>query len=325
MTHRLLAIDGNSLAHRAFHSTRHDPDAGPRAMTGSVLSMIATAWIHGPYDAVVVGFDHPVNRRKVEYPEYKANRDAADPLLRHGLDLLRGDLAACGFLIVEEHGVEADDLLASAADACLERGWACDILSSDRDLTALVTAAGVRLLRPRATFADLAVEDEAAVRATYGIAPEQYTDFAALRGDPSDGLKGATGIGPQIAARLLRDYGSVHGLYDALIGLPPKVEAALRTGRDRVERNLVLMAPIPHLQVDVDAAVGSGIDLDCIEAAMATHGLDHVARRFRRAVTEPPQPRPPAPTEEPADTGPLRAASERLGEVPDAGEQAALF
>ncbi len=319
----ILAVDGNSLGHRAFHSTRHDPDVGPRAMTGAVISMLATAWIHGPYDAVVVGFDHPVNDRKRDYPEYKANREATDPALREQLGLLRTDLAACGFLVVEERGAEADDLLASTADACLDRGWWCDALSSDRDLTALVTEAGVRLLRPRATFADLVVEDEATVRSTYGIGPAQYTDLAAMRGDPSDGLRGVTGIGPRIAARVLRDHGSVHGLYAALTDLPPKLEAALRAGRQRVERNLVVMAPIPHLSVDVDAAVRSGVDLGRVAAILADHDLDHVARRFHRAVTEPPPPLPPAPTEEP--DGPPVARPTRPTQIPADGEQAALF
>ncbi len=319
----ILAVDGNSLGHRAFHSTRGDPDVGPRAMTGAVVSMLATAWIHGPYDAVVVGFDHPVNDRKREHPEYKANRDATHPLLRDGLGLLRTDLAACGFLVVEERGAEADDLIASTADACLERGWWCDVLSSDRDLTALVTEAGVRLLRPRATFADLVVEDEATVRSTYGIDPAKYTDLAAMRGDPSDGLQGVTGIGPRIAARLLRDHGSVHGLYAALTDLPPKLEAALRAGRERVERNLVVMAPIPHLTVDVDAALQLGIDLERVTAALSAHDLEHAARRFHRAVTDPPPPLPPAPTEEPE--APLPTRSPRPVQVPEEGEQAALF
>lgn len=292
-------------------------------MTGAVVSMLASAWIHGPYDAVVVGFDHPINDRKTDYPEYKANRDATDPALRQQLGLLRTDLAACGFLVVEERGAEADDLIASTADACLERGWSCDALSSDRDLTALVTEAGVRLLRPRATFADLVVEDEAAVRATYGIDPAQYTDLAAMRGDPSDGLKGVTGIGPRIAARLLRDHGSVHGLYAALTDLPPKLEAALRAGRERVERNLVVMAPIPHLTVDVDAALRSGVDLDRVASTLAVHDLGHVARRFQRAVTDPPPPLPPAPTEEP--DGPPVTPPSRSIQIPADGEQAALF
>ena len=319
----LLAVDGNSLGHRAFHSTRDDPDGGAHAVTGAVLSMLATTWSYGPYDGVLVGFDHPVNHRKRDHPEYKANRIETDPDLRESLVRLRSDLAACGFTVVETEGVEADDLLAAAVDGCTDRGWRCDLLSSDRDLTALV-ATDTRLLRPKATFADLVVEDVEEVRRTYGIEPHQYVDLAALRGDPSDGLDGVTGIGPRIAARLLRDHGSVTGLYDAIVDLPPKIEAALRAGREKVERNLVLMAPVPHLEVDVTAPIAAGIDLDRVEAALSELGLEQVSRRFSRSISAPmPPPAPPPPDDpDPHPTPPRRARPEP---VASQGEQAALF
>lgn len=318
----LLAVDGNSLGHRAFHSTRDDPDPA-HAVTGAVVSMLASAWIHGPYDGLLVAFDHPVNNRKLDHPEYKANRDATDPDLRVRLVQLREDLDEAGITVVEEHGAEADDLLAAAADACLERGWACDLLSSDRDLTALV-GPDIRLLRPKATFADLVVEDVAQVRRSYGIEPHQYTDLAALRGDPSDGLDGVTGIGPRIAARLLRDHGSVLGIYDVLLDLPPKLEAALRAGRERVERNLLLMAPVPHLSMDVEVVLQRGIDLDRLEPVLTGFGQARAARRLRRAVTSPPPPPlPPAPPDPdpPARSRPVQ----RDVAAPQDGEQEALF
>lgn len=318
----LLAVDGNSLGHRGYHSSRHDePDGRPLA-TGAVLSMLASAWVHGPYDGIVIGFDSPTNRRKLEYPEYKSSRPPTPPELTASLIALRSHLASCGFLVVEHHGAEADDVMASTVDACELRGWRCDVLSSDRDLTALI-GASTRLLRPLARFSDLEVEDEDAVRRKYGVSPAQYVDLAALRGDPSDGLTGATGVGPKTAARLLRDHGSVLGLYESLHHLPPRIEAALREGRQRVERNLMLMAPIPHLDVDVDAAHASGVDPDRIAAAMAPLGLENAARRFARLLASPPvtpPPRPPVPSD---PDGPARAPIRDA--VPAAGEQAALF
>jgi 5'-3' exonuclease len=336
----LLAVDGNSLGHRGYHSSRHDEADGRPLATGAVLSMLASAWIHGPYDGIVVGFDSPTNRRKLEYPEYKAARPPAPPELTEALVVLRGHLAECGFLVVEHHGAEADDVMASTVDACELRGWRCDVLSSDRDLTALV-GASTRLLRPLARFSDLEVEDEDAVRRKYGVAPSQYVDLAALRGDPSDGLTGATGIGPKIAARLLRDHGSVTELYANLHELPPRIEAALREGRDRVERNLLLMAPIPHLEVDVEAARTSGVDPEQVTVTMEPLGLDGAARRFARILASPPppqQPRPPIPSDPDAATSgsepapwpadppgrPLAPATVR-GDIAAAGEQVALF
>jgi 5'-3' exonuclease len=333
---RLLAVDGNSLGHRGFHSSKEEAANGPAGdgvrderplVTGAVVSMLASAWVHGPYDGIVVGFDHAVNRRKVDHPEYKANRPPTPPELTSSLEVLRDHLRACGFLVVEHHGAEADDVIAATVDACADRGWWCDVLSSDRDLTALVDAT-TRLLRPRATFSDLLVETEVSVRRTYGIAPWQYTDLAALRGDPSDGLTGATGIGPKIAARLLRDHDTVSGLYEVLYDLPPKVEASLREARARIERNLELMAPIPHLEVPVDEAIAAGVDPERVLAALEPLGVAAAARRLERAITSP-MPPPPPPPDDPL-SGPDPAASVSVPTAvrrggPDVGEQGQLF
>jgi 5'-3' exonuclease len=324
---RLLAVDGNSLGHRGFHGVRAEAERERWTtpfVTGAVVSMMASAWVEGPYDAVVIAFDHPVNQRKLDHPEYKANRADTHPDLPGHLQALRGHLAACGLHVAEVEGAEADDLLAAAVDACGLEGWRCDVLSSDRDLTALVGPT-TRLLRPRATFADLKVEDEAAVRAAYGVDPHQYTDLAALRGDPSDGLAGVSGIGPKTAARLLRDHGSVPALYAALCDLPPRVEAALRACRERVERNLLLMAPLPHLTVDVTAALHQGIDVDRARAALEDLGLFAAARRFVRAVTSPPQPPAPPPPEEPDDLSVPVLAGATIRPTASVGEQGALF
>jgi 5'-3' exonuclease len=322
----VLAVDGNSLGHRAFHATHRDAPVGP-FVTATVVGMLATAWTYGPYDAIVVGFDHPINHRKLEFPEYKGQRPPNHPDLDRHLTDLRSHLAACGFRVVEQEGAEADDLLAATADACSAVGWSCDLLTSDRDLTAVV-GPSTRLLRPRASMADLLVEDEAAVRARYGVEPWQYVDLAALRGDPSDGLRGAQGIGPKIAARLLRDHGSVLGIYAALHDLHPKLEAALRASRADVERNLVLMAPIPHLVVDVVGAVAVGCDPDAVATGCADLGIPWAGARFRSAVTAPPPPPMPPPPEDDHDLDAVLAtvtSRARLVPAASAGEQAALF
>ncbi len=324
----LLAIDGNSLGHRAFHARAQDAPTGPH-VTGTFVRMLATVWSQGPYDAVLVGFDAPDNRRKEEYPEYKAGRAPSPPGLHDQLDALRAHLSDCGVAVVSRPGAEADDVLAAAADGAQTRGWRCDVFSSDRDLTALVGPA-VRLLRPRATMSDLVIDDEAGVRRAYGIEPWQYTDLAALRGDPSDGLDGVHGIGPKTAARLLRDYGSVPGIYESLHDLDPRIEGLLRAGRERVERNLLLMAPIPRLDLDVDHCLTCAVDLDRFERVLGPLGLTSAARRLVGAFQAPAlPPMPPPPVEEEADGAtvtPLRRrAPGRHVAEPVVGEQAALF
>ncbi len=329
----LLAIDANSLAHRAFHSTRADDAAGEHAVTGAVASMLAVTWRHGPYDALIAAFDHPVNRRRRDWPEYKANRPSTDPAITAAVDRLRDDLSACGLTVARHEGAEADDLLATVADACTARGWRCDLLSSDRDLVALV-GNDVRLLRPGSTFADLHVEDLDEVVRRYGVRPQQYPDLAALRGDPSDGLDGVPGVGTKTAARLLRDHGSVGGIYEAISDLPPRVEAALRAARATVERNLLLMAPLPHLSVDVDAAVRSGVDPGRIHDVLTARGVETAARRLRNAILQPAPPVAPPPLTPPDVADEPRPPRERqhpehphVGDVHASGdgEQTSLF
>lgn len=327
----VLAVDGNSLAHRAFHALLlddpiHDRNGDRDAfVTRGVVRMLASAWIEGPYDAVVVAFDSPENRRKDLYPEYKGHRPDKDPELPRQLDLLRDNLAACGFFTVEEEGAEADDLLAATAEECSTRGWRCDVLSSDRDLLALVDD-HVRLLRPRQSMSDLRCYDPARVKDEFGVRPDQYTDLAALRGDPSDGLNGVRGVGAKTAARLLRDYDHVPGIYANLLNVQPKLEAALRSAREDVERNLLLMAPLPNLDVDVEKALQAGIDLDRLDRTLVAMGMGAEAGRFRYAVERPPlPPMPPPPMEEPETvrvTAPLRPVREVT--VFD-GEQDSLF
>jgi DNA polymerase I len=324
----VLAVDGNSLAHRAYHAISGTEDARGHYVTGGVLGMLGTAWAHGPFAGVVVAFDHPENHRKRDFPEYKANRTHDDELHTH-LVHLQEHLAECGFTVRTTAGAEADDLLAAAADEATAAGFRCTILSSDRDLTALVSD-DVTLLRPRGTMADLRVEDPPAVLREYGVRPDQYADLAALRGDPSDGLAGVTGIGPKSAARLLRDHGSLAGIYANLCHLPPKLEAALRAGRDVAERNRLLMSPLPHLQVDVAGAVATGIDLNRIDDVLTGLGLGYAAGRFRAAMNRPAlPPTPPPPTD--ADVPAIAALPDALVErrrtamLMHEGEQAALF
>lgn len=294
---RVLAIDGNALGHRAYHSTRGEQDADrPGIVTAVVASMLATVWDHGPYAVVTIAFDGPHNRRRDLDADYKAHRPPSPPDLAGHLTLLRTHLgeAGLGVLVVED--AEADDVLITVADGCVERSVRCDVLSPDRDLTSAV-GPGVRLLRPRQRFADLVVEDEASVRATYGVEPWQYPDLAALRGDPSDNLEGARGIGERTAARLVRDHGSLAGVLAAIPDLPPRVAGSLREARDRVERNLLLMSPLAHLPIDVDALLAAEHRPARLADLVDGLGFRSAARRLRRAL-EGPRPTGPAQPEE---------------------------
>ncbi|MBW3664245.1 MAG: hypothetical protein KY469_14185 [Actinobacteria bacterium] len=319
----LLAVDGNSLAHRAWHALREEATGGPW-VTDGIVRMLASAWIYGPYDAVVVAFDSPTSMRRELYPEYKSRRDDHDPLLTEQIALAASTLAACGLHVVTADGYEADDLLAATAEAIHRLPPArCHVLSSDRDLTAVVTDR-VILLRPRRTMSDIRIYDVAAVEAEYGVAPGLYLQLAALRGDPSDDLPGVRGIGRKTAAKLLRSFGSVEEIYANLRYLDHKVAAELRAARDDVERNLLLMSPLGTHDIDVAALLGAAIDVDQMDATLTAAGLGRAAGVFRWAFERGPlPPKPPPPDDGPADG--LTIVLPEPPNVPIEGEQVGLF
>lgn len=287
--------------------------------------MLATAWNYGPYDAVLIGFDGRNSLRRDLYPEYKSRREEHDPDLIAQLELAVVTLREAGFAVLTTDGYEADDLLAGTAEAV--RGLpdvACHLLSSDRDLTALVTSR-VTLLRPRQTMSDIRVYDPAAVEDEYGVPPSLYLQLAALRGDPSDDLPGVRGVGRKTAAKLLRSFGSVEEIYANLRYLDHKVAAELRAGRDDVERNLLLMSPLGSHDIDVTAVLDAGLDIDRLDATLTAAKLGRAAGVFRWAYERGPAPPVPPPPEEAPDEVLDAIDIVVPPEVPIEGEQVGLF
>lgn len=283
---RVLAVDGNALGHRAYHATRTDDEADrDGVVTAVVASMLATVWVHGPYDVVAIAFDDTESERRLLDPTYKAHRTAPPPDLPHHLALLARHLADADLPVLVSPGAEADDVLVAVADGAVARGRTCDVLSPDRDLIAVV-GPGIRLLRTRRRFGELAVEDAASLEAAYGVPPDRYHDLAALRGDPSDGLPGAPGIGERTAARLVRDHGSLLGVLDAIPDLPPRIAGALRGARERLELNRLLMSPWPIATLDLEALLARRVELAALVELVEDLGFPRAATRLARAIQE---------------------------------------
>jgi len=298
----VLVCDGNSLAYRAYFALVRQQLHGPW-VTHGVIQMLATAWdVHGPFDAVVFTFDSPTNHRKTRWPEYKANREERDPELYRQIDQLRTLLDTGGIPTVSCDGWEADDLIATAATQATEHRhvW---ILTSDRDLLACA-GTHTTVLRISSSIRDTTAFTPQQLAATYGVEPRQYRDFAALRGDPSDGLEGVRGIGEKTAAKLLARFGDGEQLYANLDQLTPTQRRNLQDGESAFRRNVELMTFNTDLDVPLGELTDAGIDRDQLTATLDEAGLSHAAARLRtQIISREPVELPPPPDEPPPPDG----------------------
>ena len=241
----LLVIDGDSFAHRAYHglpkTIRRKGDRPAGAIVG-FANYLLRLWQEEQPRAVVVGWDTLAqpNWRALEFPSYQGGRDFDDDIVEQ-LDILPEFVAACGFMSGKAGRYEADDFLATAATAEAKAGGTALVASGDRDAFQLA-ADKVTILHP-VKMGEIARIGPAEVRERYDVEPGQVPDFIALRGDPSDKIPGARGIGEKTAASLLKRY--------------PDLEAMLADGKFegqaddlRLYRRLATMvtdAPLPGI------------------------------------------------------------------------------
>jgi DNA polymerase-1 len=214
----LLAIDGDSFAHRAYHALPKTITRADRRPAGAIVgfsSMLTRLWQAESPRAVLVAWDTleaPTYRHEA-FAGYQAGRVFDEALLEQ-LPLLRELAEACGFGVARAPGYEADDFLAAAARAEEARGGHALVATSDRDAFQLASER-TTILQPVRGVSELARIGPAEVRERYGVEPAQVPDFIALRGDPSDRLPGARGVGAKTAASLLAGGGSLEQLLEA--------------------------------------------------------------------------------------------------------------
>jgi 5'-3' exonuclease len=213
----LLVIDGDSLAHRAYHAlpkTFRRAEGKPGNALLGFSNFLLRLWDSEQPRAVLVGWDsleHPTYRHEL-FSGYQAGREFDDDLLEQ-LDLLPELVRSFGFVAGKGAGYEADDFLAAAVAQEEERGGTSVVATSDRDSFQLASER-TTILQPIRGVSELARIGPAEVRERYGVEPGQVPDFIALRGDPSDRLPGAKGVGPKTAANLLAQYGTLEDMLE---------------------------------------------------------------------------------------------------------------
>jgi exodeoxyribonuclease III len=242
----LLVIDGDSFAHRSYHALPKNILRCGRKPAGAILgfaNMLLRLYREEQPRAVLVAWDtlEAPTYRHEKFPAYQSGREFDDALLEQ-LDVLPEFVAACGFQNAKAPGFEADDFLAAAASKEEKRGGAVLVASGDRDTFQLASERATILYPVRA--GEMARIGPAEVRARYGVDPKQVPDFIALRGDPSDKVPGAPGVGATGAATLLQRYGSLEAALAG--GRFPAMAESLRLYRSIVTMNK--KAPLPSLR-----------------------------------------------------------------------------
>lgn len=257
---RILLIDLSALFHPAWRANENGPvSVAYEGTVGGVRRCIANA---GEGALVAVCCDGKGNWRKEIAPSYKAQRDPLPPVFYAELDRVKQRLRDDGLLLWECPGYEADDVIATATESAHNHGHEVRIASHDKDLLQLVRAQDMSTnLGDPVDYLSLStfeVRSLDSMLSKYGVTPGQFGDWLALVGDSSDNVKGAPGIGPKTATKLLQQYGNLFGIfkaaYDLKSDLTPAVRKSLTENGEQIElaRQLVTLktdAPIKFEEI----------------------------------------------------------------------------
>jgi 5'-3' exonuclease len=281
----LLAIDGPFVLYRSFFALPDsitDGDGHPvNALLGAVNLILRIAADRRPRAIVVCFGAEAATYRTDLYPPYHAHRPPVPDALAWQFERAPDLFAAFAWPTMDSDDLEADDLLGSLATAEVDRGGRALIMTGDRDMyqCAGERVSVVYLKQGASGFEEV---DPPEVRRRYGIDPELVPDFIALRGDPSDGLPGAPGIGPKTATDLLERHGSLDGAIAAADQERPRVAAALRDHADelRAFKDIATLRPTA-VELPDDAET----DLKAGAQAAGEFGMNRLAQRLQDATS----------------------------------------
>jgi DNA polymerase-1 len=254
---KILLLDGHSLAFRAFFALPDTLVTSSGQVTNAVYgftAMLIKLFGDERPDAVVVTFDKGAPQFRLDrYADYKAGRAETPDKFRQQLPLIREVLTALKIPMFELAGYEADDLLATLVKHCGAADCEVIVVTGDRDILQLVRE-GVSVIMTRRGISDIIRYDAATVLERYGVGPEKWIDFVALKGESSDNLPGVPGVGDKTAAQLIQKYGDIEQVIAHAGDLTPKLGAAIKAHADQVRINKELGRLLDDVPLDVDPA-----------------------------------------------------------------------
>ncbi|MGZ9126160.1 MAG: DNA polymerase I [Candidatus Binatia bacterium] len=255
--HKVLLLDGHSLAYRAFFALPDTLVTSSGQVTNAVYgftAMVIKLLADERPQGVVVCFDKGAPQFRLDrYAEYKAGRAATPDLFKQQLPLIREVLASLRIPMVELEGYEADDLLATLTKHAREEGCEVTIVTGDRDILQLVRD-GVAVIMTRRGISDVIRYDAPTVVERYGVTPEKWIDFVALKGEAADNLPGVPGVGDKTAAQLINKYGDIEQVIVHADELTPKLREAVKNHADQVRINKELGHLLDDVRLDLDPA-----------------------------------------------------------------------
>ena len=253
MSSKIVLIDGHSILNRAFYGVpdlTNSEGLHTNAIYGFLNIMFKILEEEKP-EYLTVAFDvHAPTFRHEMYPEYKGTRKPMLDELRQQVPVIKEVLQAMGVKIVEQAGLEADDLLGTISKRCEKQGMDVAIISGDRDLLQLATEK-IKIRIPKTKQGKTEVEDYYAndVKARYEVTPKEFIDLKALMGDSSDNIPGVPSIGEKTATKIIVEYGSIENAFEHVSELkPPRAAKALEEHYDLAQMSKVLAT----INVDAD-------------------------------------------------------------------------
>ena len=266
----LLLVDGHSLAYRAFYALPLDnfstSSGQPTNAVFGFTSMLINAIKDEKPTHLAIAFD--VSRetfRREMFAEYKANRAKSPDEFRSQLPLITEVIEAMQIPGIQVKGYEADDIIATLAKQGEKKGMRVSILTGDRDSYQLVNDS-ITVLYARKGVSDIARMTPAAVLEKYELTPEQYPDFAALRGDPSDNLPSVPSVGEKTAVKWIKEYGNLDELIKHADEISGKVGESLRANIEQVKLNRKMTELVKDVALDVgvDQLAVKELDIDLV-------------------------------------------------------------
>lgn len=257
---RLFLIDGHSLSYRAFFALPTTLATSSGQVTNAVYgftSMLIKLLAEERPELIAVAFDVGAPTVRLDkYAEYKAGRPEAPDEFREQLGLIVEVLETLRIPVLGVEGHEADDVIATLAVRAAERGIQAVIVTADRDFFQLVRP-GISVLFNVKGISDIRRYDEAAVLERFGLPPERYLDYVALKGDPSDNIPGVPGVGEKTAAKLVREFGPVEELLARTAELKGKLREQIEAARERLllNKDLARLETSLELPIDPEACV----------------------------------------------------------------------